>query len=310
MNILKRVKPVLFIACFTFGILIYASTTIITVIDSDSIDKISQLHKQAEISAMNDQRTFLIEQNNDLSSTSRGKEERYTDNNIVSKTENKAAPAVAEPAASAANVIKAAAPAAPVIKAATPAAPVVAPGKTVVKATEAPVKTAAEPAAVPKAVQSVPAAPAAPAEVKATVTASPTAPAVKATVPPAPASSYEDDLDLLARLITAEAQGEPYDAQVAVGAVVMNRVKSSDWPNTIKEVIYQNINGYYQFTPVVNGWIDKPAEAESIKAAKAALSGADPTNGAQFYYDDKVTNTWILAKPVSAQFGHMIFAFK
>ena len=122
-------------------------------------------------------------------------------------------------------------------------------------------------------------------------------------------SGYEYELDLLARLITAEAQAEPYEAQVAVGAVVINRVQSGSWPNSIKEVIYQNINGYYQFTPVVNGWIDKPAESEAVKAAKAALSGADPTSGAEFYYDDTTTNEWILAKKVSIQIGHMIFAF-
>lgn len=117
------------------------------------------------------------------------------------------------------------------------------------------------------------------------------------------------ELDLLARLITAEAQAEPYEAQVAVGAVVLNRVESSDWPNTIYSVIYQNINGYIQFTPVENGWIDKPAQPESIEAAKAALSGVDPTNGAEFYYDDTTTNTWILSKPVSTQIGHMIYAY-
>ncbi len=117
------------------------------------------------------------------------------------------------------------------------------------------------------------------------------------------------ELDLLSRLITAEAQAEPYEAKVAVGAVVLNRVESSSWPNTIKDVIYQNINGYYQFTPVVNGWIDKPAESGSIKAANAALSGVDPTTGAEFYYDDTTTNEWILAKPVSVKIGHMIFAF-
>ena len=116
-------------------------------------------------------------------------------------------------------------------------------------------------------------------------------------------------MDLLARLITAEAQGEPYEAKVAVGAVVINRVQSGVWANTIEAVIYQRINGYYQFTPVQNGWINKPAESESIKAAQAALSGADPTNGAQFYYDDKATNAWILAKPVSVKIGHMIYAF-
>ena len=89
----------------------------------------------------------------------------------------------------------------------------------------------------------------------------------------------------------------------------MNRVKSGVWPNTIKGVIYQNIDGYVQFTPVANGWIDRPALPESIEAAKEALNGADPTNGSQFYYDDKCTNEWILAKPVSIQIGHMIFTF-
>ncbi len=155
-----------------------------------------------------------------------------------------------------------------------------------------------------------PAPPAAPAEVKSAVpatakTAAKSAPAPKA----APAAKAVNEVDLLARLITAEAQAEPYEAKVAVGAVVMNRVQSGLWANTIKEVIYQKINGYYQFTPVQNGWINKPAEAESIQAAQVALSGTDPTNGAQFYYDDKATNAWILAKPVSVQFGHMIFAF-
>lgn len=153
--------------------------------------------------------------------------------------------------------------------------------------------------------------PAAPAKPAAAPAPAPAKPAVKAAAPaPAKAESgYEYNLDLLARLITAEAQGEPYEAKVAVGAVVMNRVESGQWAGTIKEVIYQNINGYYQFTPVQNGWINKPAEPESIKAAKAAMAGADPTNGAQFYYDDKVTNQWILAKPVSVRIGHMIYAF-
>lgn len=122
-------------------------------------------------------------------------------------------------------------------------------------------------------------------------------------------TALDQELDLLARLITAEAQGEPYEAQVAVGAVVLNRVKSGVWPDSVREVIYHNVGGYYQFTPVVNGWIDKPAQASCIKAAKAALSGADPTKGAQFYYDDSTTNEWILSKTVSIKIGHMIFAF-
>ncbi|WP_227017756.1 LysM peptidoglycan-binding domain-containing protein [Sinanaerobacter chloroacetimidivorans] len=117
------------------------------------------------------------------------------------------------------------------------------------------------------------------------------------------------DLDLLSRLIMAEAQAEPYDAKVAVGAVVMNRVKAGSFPDSVSDVIYQNINGYYQFTPVVNGWIDKPANADCIKAAKAALSGVDPTNESLFYYDNTTTNPWILAKPVSTKIGNMVYAY-
>ena len=132
-------------------------------------------------------------------------------------------------------------------------------------------------------------------------------------VPVAPevitAPSYTaSDLDLLSRLIMAEAQGEPYEAKVAVGAAVMNRVQSDLWPNSVYEVIYQNINGYYQFTPVLNGWINKPANDDSIKAAKEAFDGTDPTNGAMFYYDTSTTNPWMLAKPVSYTAGKMIFA--
>jgi N-acetylmuramoyl-L-alanine amidase len=117
------------------------------------------------------------------------------------------------------------------------------------------------------------------------------------------------DLDLLARLINAEAQGEPYKAKVAVGAVVVNRVKSSIWPNTIKDVIYQKINGYYQFSPVLNGWINYAATAESRQAALDALNGVDPTNGAQFYFDDSTTNTWLWSKTVALRVDKMVFSY-
>jgi spore germination cell wall hydrolase CwlJ-like protein len=151
----------------------------------------------------------------------------------------------------------------------------------------------------PAAPAAKPAAPAAPAKTK----AAPVKTAAKA------ASQSDGDVDVLARLIMAEAQAEPYEAKVAVGAVVINRVQSGQWAGSIKGVIYQKSGGYYQFTPVQNGWINKPADAECIRAAKAALNGADPTGGAQFYYDDSVTNEWILAKPVSTQIGHMTYAY-
>ena len=146
----------------------------------------------------------------------------------------------------------------------------------------------------------------------ASTTTAATAPAANSTEQAAASSSVINytaaELDLLARLIHAEAQGEPYTAKVAVGAVVINRVQSGQWANTIKGVIYQNFNGYYQFTPVVNGWIDKPADDDAVKAAKEALSGADPSNGAQFYYDNGTTNQWMLSKQVSTRIGNMVFA--
>ena len=122
-------------------------------------------------------------------------------------------------------------------------------------------------------------------------------------------SYTESDLDLLARLITAEAQGESYNAMVAVGAVVLNRVRSNSFANTIKDVIYEKIDGYYQFTPVLNGWINKPAKADCIKAAKEALRGIDPTNGALFYFDNSTTNQWLLSRPVSIIIDNMIYAY-
>lgn len=120
---------------------------------------------------------------------------------------------------------------------------------------------------------------------------------------------YKDsELNLLARLITAEAVGEPYEAMVGVGAVVVNRVKSPDWPNSISDVINHVSGGYYQFTPVQNGHINKPPTDVSLRAAWAALYGSDPSNGALFYFDNSSTNQWIRSKPVTARIGTMIFA--
>lgn len=117
------------------------------------------------------------------------------------------------------------------------------------------------------------------------------------------------DLDLLARLIRAEAENQPYNAKVAVGAVVVNRVQSSNWPNTIREVIYQKAGGYYQFTPVLNGTISRPASDMDLKAAYAALHGADPTNGAMFYFDDSTTNQWLWSKTMAARIDRMVFVY-
>lgn len=116
------------------------------------------------------------------------------------------------------------------------------------------------------------------------------------------------DVDLLSRLITAEAGGESYQAQVAVGAVILNRVKSGQFPNTIAGVIYQVDSGHYQFEPVANGWINHPATASAKQAAAEALSGVDPTGGALYFWDVTAQSAYLWSKPILAQWGGMVFA--
>lgn len=129
------------------------------------------------------------------------------------------------------------------------------------------------------------------------------------TAPKAVISYTASELDLLARLIRAEAENQPYAAKVAVGAVVVNRVQSSSFPNTINEVINQRINGYWQFSPVMNGYINRPATQEDINAALEALRGSDATNGALFYFDDSSTNTWLWSKPIALRVGRMVYVY-
>ncbi|AEG59116.1 LysM peptidoglycan-binding domain-containing protein [Desulforamulus ruminis] len=114
----------------------------------------------------------------------------------------------------------------------------------------------------------------------------------------------EEELDLLARLVTAEAGGEPVEAQVGVAAVVINRVQSSSFPNTISEVIYAR----NQFGPVQNGWIKRPATSTALEATEKALYGEDPTNGALYFFDTSTKNSYLRSLPVLANYGHMIYA--
>lgn len=119
----------------------------------------------------------------------------------------------------------------------------------------------------------------------------------------------QSDLNLLARLVRAEAENQPYSAKVAVAAVVINRVQSNQFPNNIREVIFQRVNGYHQFTPVKNGAISKASSQEDIRAAREALGGADPTKGALFYFDDSATNEWLWSKPLAARIDDMVFVY-
>jgi hypothetical protein CLOSPO_00754 len=109
-------------------------------------------------------------------------------------------------------------------------------------------------------------------------------------------SGTTSDVQLLARAINGEARGEPYEGQVAVGAVILNRVKAPNFPNTISGVIYQP----GAFTAVSDGQINVALEDEStvVKAARDALNGWDPTGGAIYYFNpDTATNKWIWSRP-------------
>lgn len=116
------------------------------------------------------------------------------------------------------------------------------------------------------------------------------------------ASSSTSDLQLMARAINGEARGEPYEGQVAVGAVILNRVKSSQFPNTIAGVIYQN----GAFTAVADGQINQPIAEDSTvyKAARDAMNGWDPTGGCIYYFNpDTATNKWIWSRPMTVTIG-------
>ena len=102
------------------------------------------------------------------------------------------------------------------------------------------------------------------------------------------------DEALLARLISAEARGEPYSGQVAVGAVVLNRVDHPSFPNSISGVIYQS----GAFSCLYDGQWDEPVADSAYKAAKEALAGADPTGGAIYYFNPvTATSKWIWSRP-------------
>ena len=116
----------------------------------------------------------------------------------------------------------------------------------------------------------------------------------------------DNDLYLLARMIAAEARGEPYVGQVAVGAVILNRVRHPSFPNSIAGVIYQP----RAFSAIDDGqWQKTPITDSARRAAQDALSGWDPTGGAIYYYNPaKTTSKWIYSRPVVTTIGAHVFA--
>ena len=124
---------------------------------------------------------------------------------------------------------------------------------------------------------------------------------------PASASSgyVSSDHRLLAKLVYAEARGEPYKGQVAVAAVVLNRVASSSFPNTVSGVIYQS----GAFSCVDNGSINNTPDSNCIRAALDALNGWDPTGGCLYYYNPKTAkDQWIFSRTVRTVIGNHSFA--
>ncbi|NLO97017.1 MAG: spore cortex-lytic enzyme [Peptococcaceae bacterium] len=112
------------------------------------------------------------------------------------------------------------------------------------------------------------------------------------------------DVQLLARCIHAEGRGEPYIGQVAIGACIMNRLKSSEFPNSIAAIIYQP----KAFSAVDDGQINMPPDDTAVKAAKEAMSGSDPTGGALFYFNPaKTKNKFIWSRPQIKKIGNHIF---
>lgn len=113
------------------------------------------------------------------------------------------------------------------------------------------------------------------------------------------------DLYLLAKTVYAEARGEPYEGQVAVAAVILNRVESPDFPNTIAEVVYQP----WAFTAVHDGQINLEPNETAYSAARDAMNGWDPTYGCLYYYNaSTATSKWIFSRTTVVTIGKHVFA--
>lgn len=113
-------------------------------------------------------------------------------------------------------------------------------------------------------------------------------------------SFTESEISLLARIISAESRGEPYEGQVAVGAVILNRIDHPSFPNTIAGVIFQPL----AFSCVDDGQINEPVSDSAFRAANDAINGWDPSGGAIYYYNpDRASSKWILSRTIICSIG-------
>lgn len=132
-----------------------------------------------------------------------------------------------------------------------------------------------------------------------------TTPAQTQTYTPSRGVSGRDDVMLLARVVGGEAQNEPYLGQVAVAAVILNRVKSDQFPNTLAGVIYQP----HAFESITNGIANRPPNQQAIKAAQDAMNGWDPTQGCLFFWNPaKPVSKWIWSRTIVTRIGAHVFA--
>ncbi|NQS75967.1 MAG: LysM peptidoglycan-binding domain-containing protein [Peptococcaceae bacterium] len=118
-----------------------------------------------------------------------------------------------------------------------------------------------------------------------------------------------EEVMLLARVIHAEARGESFEGQVAVGAVVLNRLTSPHFPKTIHDIVFQKNKRVYQFSPVGDGSINLEPDERAVQAALQAMSGEDPSKGALFFYNPNISSDkWIKTLPVITTIGNHVFA--
>lgn len=114
-----------------------------------------------------------------------------------------------------------------------------------------------------------------------------------------------DELGLLTRIVSAEARGEPYVGQVAVAAVVLNRVQSSSFPNSVSSVIYQPL----AFESIMNGTVWRTPAADAERAVRDAMNGWDPTYGSLYFWNPyKQVNPWVWSRTIVTQIGQHVFA--
>ncbi|MFS0672106.1 cell wall hydrolase [Ornithinibacillus sp. 179-J 7C1 HS] len=125
-----------------------------------------------------------------------------------------------------------------------------------------------------------------------------------------PDNISQADKQLMAKLVSAEAKGEPYAGKVAVATVILNRVDHKEFPNTIKEVIYErSAGGYYAFTPVQNGQINGSYTQEDMKAVNEAIAFRGQGRGSIYFYNPKTSSSsWITTREETVTIGNHRFA--